>query len=371
VRILAVFGTRPEAVKLAPVLAACQKAAGLSTVVCVTGQHREMLSPFLKLFGLRQAYDLKAMRDDQSLSGLTGRVLEGVERAISLERPDCVLVQGDTTSALAAALAAHYRQVPVAHVEAGLRTENRYDPFPEEMNRRLVTRLSGLHFAPTDWAERNLRREGVPAADIFVTGNPVVDALMTILKKTKPKALPADIRLPRGRKLVLVTAHRRENFGQGLESICRAILDIVEKAPEVEVVFPVHLNPNVRKTVIPRLGGRPRLHLTEPLDYVTFVHLMKRATLILTDSGGIQEEAPSLGKPVVVMRKTTERPEAVRAGVARLAGTDPERILRLTLSLLKKAGDPGLERAIIRRNPFGDGRSGRRIALILKRRFGA
>lgn len=368
-KILTVLGTRPEAVKLAPVIMACEKTPGLRSVVCVTGQHLEMLEPFLTLFGLRSAYDLKVMRPDQSLAGLTARVIERLDGVIAAERPACVLVQGDTTTAMAAALTAHYHKVPVAHVEAGLRTPDRYDPFPEEMNRRLVSRLAGLHFAPTGWAKRNLLREDVPAVDIFVTGNPVVDALAMMLKKSGP-ALPDGLKVRRGGRLILVTAHRRENLGPGLENVCRAVLDIIEKASEAEVVFPVHLNPNVRKTVLPLLKGHPRIHLTEPLDYLTFVRLMNRAALILTDSGGIQEEAPSLGKPVVVMRRTTERPEAVQAGVAVLAGTDPEKITRLALGLLKKADDAGFMRSIRKRNPFGDGRSGPRIARILKLHLG-
>jgi UDP-N-acetylglucosamine 2-epimerase len=497
IKVLVVMGTRPEVIKLAPVIEALkhrkkvgQKSAGQSrrvrfkTIICLTGQHREMVEPFLKIFGIKPDYDLRVMQPDQHLGELTGRVLAGMKKVLEAERPDWLLVQGDTTSAMAAALAAFYQRIKIGHVEAGLRTDDKYNPFPEEINRRLISHLADLHFAPTELARKNLLREGIGPEKIFVTGNTVVDALKMILKKTgRPggtrvvapvkilrikearKEIPSGEagagsrratpvggkgqamvlkrllleekeagfgrikveignedpstgqptrsenkgpvgqnqvpalarvtedamspghshqnpgpgqnvtteRLPLAaikkiKKLILVTAHRRESFGRGMEDICRAILRIVESEKEAEVIFPVHLNPAVRRAVFRHLLGRPRIHLVEPLDYVTFVHLMRRARLILTDSGGIQEEAPSLGVPVVVMRETTERPEAIQASVAWLAGTDPDRITRLALRLLKKVESGEFRRRLRRRNPFGDGRAGQRISLLLKKR---
>lgn len=502
-KVLVVMGTRPEVIKLAPVIEALKddqkgspKIAGktgkprfqrVKTVICLTGQHREMVEPFLKIFGIKPDYNLRVMQPDQHLSELTGRVLAGMKKVLEAEKPDWLLVQGDTTSALAAALAAFYQRVKIGHVEAGLRTDDKYNPFPEEINRRLISHLADLHFAPTELARKNLLAEGIKPEKIFVTGNTVVDALRMILKKTArekgnnrkmfggPAAIvrikefrqeqpdrgereagevarpvegaevEAGVRkravkfkeneqpcLPQAdkltvvtsrsqfkvkevaraddsapaasavgsisavsaissaartiysrsvmtgclpledirkiKKLILVTAHRRESFGQGMEEICQAILRIVDRVQEAGVIFPVHLNPAVRRVVLKHLLGRPRIHLVEPLDYVTFVHLMKRASLILTDSGGIQEEAPSLGVPVVVMRETTERPEAIWAGVAWLAGTAADRITRLALRLLKKVEKEEFRRQLRRKNPFGDGRAGRRIALLLQNR---
>ena len=408
IKVLVVMGTRPEVIKLAPVIEALKnrKKSGqnrasksgqvrFKTIICLTGQHREMVEPFLKIFGIKPDYDLRVMQPDQHLGELTGRVLAGMKRVLEVEKPDWLLVQGDTTSAMAAALAAFYQRIKIGHVEAGLRTDDKYNPFPEEINRRLISHLADLHFAPTKLARKNLLGEGIAPEKIFVTGNTVVDALKMILKKTGRAggvrfAAPGEIlriqearkESPAGavsteklsfaeikkiKKLILVTAHRRESFGPGMENICRAILRVVDREKEAEVIFPVHLNPAVRRAVFRHLLGRPRIHLVEPLDYVTFVHLMRRASLILTDSGGIQEEAPSLGVPVVVMRETTERPEAIQAGVAWLAGTDPDRITRLALRLLKKVENGEFRRGLRRRNPFGDGRAGQRISRLLKR----
>lgn len=489
-KVLVVMGTRPEVIKLASVIEALKNGekAGKSgkvrfkTIICLTGQHREMVEPFLKIFGIKPDYDLRVMQPDQHLGELTGRVLAGMKKVLEAEKPDWLLVQGDTTSAMAAALAAFYQRIKIGHVEAGLRTDDKYNPFPEEINRRLISHLADLHFAPTALARKNLLKEGIRPEKIFVTGNTVVDALKMILKKTgrvggtrvaapgeihkilkikdvskeqragenvpassqaesagskapalviksplpdesktgpgeiKPgSAVPPPQQTTRGeskgpygqdpvlattgpagevmtrrdshqnpgprnitteplpwaeikkiKTLILVTAHRRESFGQGMENICRAILQVVEKGKGAEVIFPVHLNPAVRRVVFKHLLGHPGIHLVEPLDYITFVHLMRRASLILTDSGGIQEEAPSLGVPVVVMRETTERPEAIQAGVAWLSGTDPAQITRLALRLLRKVKNGDFRRRLRRRNPFGDGRAGHRISLLLK-----
>ena len=495
---MVVMGTRPEVIKLAPVIEALKngekpgkKSAGKSgkvrfkTIICLTGQHREMVEPFLKIFGIKPDYDLRVMQPYQHLGELTGRVLSGMKKVLEAEKPDWLLVQGDTTSALAAALAAFYQRIKIGHVEAGLRTDDKYNPFPEEINRRLISHLADLHFAPTALARKNLLKEGIRPEKIFVTGNTVVDALKMIMKKTgrvgrtpafgsgriikikeawkeqpsgkhvhpssraesaggmaptlaiknslpeennpTPEQIAGGIKpglvappsnqsprsestvtagrdqvlamdsplkevMPRSdshqnpgsprnitteplpwaeikkiKTLILVTAHRRESFGPGMENICRAILQVVEKEKEAQVVFPVHLNPAVRRVVFKHLLGHPGIHLVEPLDYITFVHLMRRASLILTDSGGIQEEAPSLGVPVVVMRETTERPEAIQAGVAWLGGTDPAKITRLALRLLQKVKNGEFRRRLQRRNPFGDGRAGRRISLLLKK----
>jgi UDP-N-acetylglucosamine 2-epimerase (non-hydrolysing) len=365
-KVLVVFGTRPEAIKLAPVIKALERSRQLLPVVCLTGQHQEMITPFLKIFEIKPVYDLRVMRPDQNLFRLTGSILARLKNVLEAEKPDCLLIQGDTTSAMAAALAAFYLNIKIGHVEAGLRTTDKYNPFPEEINRRLTSHLADFHFAPTQWAKKNLLAEGISPGSIFVTGNPVVDSLRMILDRTRQVKVMSAAKLAPKSKLIVVTAHRRESFGKGLENICRAIIDIVGQARDVEVIFPVHLNPNVRGVVYRYLKNRERVHLVEPLDYISFVHLMKKAALILTDSGGIQEEAPSLGKPVVVMRETTERPEAIEAGVAKLAGTDPNKITRLALSLLKKTADPDFRQSLKKRNPFGDGKAGIRIVRILQ-----
>lgn len=469
IKVMVVMGTRPEVIKLAPVIEALKdygvKKAGKSegkfeTRVCLTGQHREMVEPFLKVFGIKPDYDLRVMEPNQHLAEVAGKVLAGMKKILAEEKPDWVLVQGDTTSAMAAALAAFYSRIRVGHVEAGLRTEDRFNPFPEEINRRLISPLADLNFAPTERARKNLLAEGISADRVLVTGNTVVDALKMILKKLetqggdwreevkrieagektgkqmdeksseersgtgreaektgeereaaaggtgeekliikhKGKATAGEFfefgnsagkdandalsylkkeKSPTGTngskagipkrktKLILVTAHRRESFGRGMEEICRAVRGVVEKVPEAEVVFPVHLNPEVRRVVLRELAGHERIWLVEPVDYLTFVRMMKEASLIMTDSGGIQEEAPSLGVPVVVMREKTERPEAVEAGVAWIGGTEAGRIEKLALRLLKKVESGEFRRGLRRRNPFGDGRASQRIARAL------
>ncbi len=462
IKVLVVFGTRPEVIKLAPVIEALRQAAGpgsrevagadanavaFEPVICFTGQHCEMVEPFLEIFDLKPDYDLHVMQENQPLAGLTARLLVRLDKVLEAEAPDWIIVQGDTTTAMAASLAAFYRKIKVGHVEAGLRTEDKYNPFPEEINRRLISHLADLHFAPTQRARENLLREGLNRRAISVTGNTVVDALKMILKKTqepgwgeKLKGKMGEIKkikaegttgeksgtamsqarkpgrrgsketaswleaiLERGglagaesapaarslassvshasqaaaastftslpsrpTKLILVTAHRRESFGEGMERICQAIRRVVNRVAEAEVIFPVHLNPNVRSVVLSHLSGIERVHLVEPLDYLTFVYLMRQADLILTDSGGIQEEAPSLGVPVIVMRDKTERPEAVEAGVAWLGGTNPQRIERLAVKLLKKVESGEFRRSLKRRNPFGDGHAAARIVTLLK-----
>ncbi len=362
--ILVVLGTRPESIKLAPVvLELCRRRREFRCVLAITSQHREMLAPMLDFFGLAPDHDLDVMRPDQRLGELTGRVLAGLDRVLEAERPDWVVVQGDTTTAMAAGLAAFYRKIRVAHVEAGLRTNDKYSPFPEEINRRLVGVLADLHFAPTDLAVRNLRKEGVPAGRILWTGNTVTDALLWAARKIRAVRPPLLAGIPpsaRGRKLVLVTGHRRENFGGGLEQICRALKAAAEACPELDFVYPVHLNPNVKAPVHRLLGEHPRIFLVPPVDYPVMVDLLKRAWLVVTDSGGIQEEAPTFGVPVLVTRATTERPEGIRAGNARLVGTDGAAILRW---IRKLAADPAAYRRMARaRNPYGDGRAAKRIA---------
>lgn len=367
-RVMFCFGTRPEAIKLAPVIQELARhAREFQPVVLVTAQHRQMLDQVLRVFDITPDYDLDVMRPGQSLADVTVGVLRGVERVLRRARPDMVMVQGDTTSALAAALAAFYERIPVGHVEAGLRTGDKYSPYPEEMNRRLVSGLADLHFAPTRTARDNLLREGVPRGRIRVTGNTVVDALRAIRASKAKWRVPVLDRIAPGQRVVLVTAHRRENFGPGFERICRALRMIVERNPDVAVVYPVHLNPNVRKPARAILGRVPRVYLVAPLEYLPFVRLMERAYVILTDSGGIQEEAPALGKPVLVMRDVTERPEAVAAGTARLVGTETEVIVSATERLLRSAA--AYRKMARARNPFGDGLASRRIAAALLRFF--
>jgi UDP-N-acetylglucosamine 2-epimerase (non-hydrolysing) len=360
------FGTRPEAIKLAPVIQELVRhPREFELVVLVTAQHRHMLDQVLRVFDIKPDYDLNLMHPGQSLGDVTVAALRGIERVLRRIRPDIVIVQGDTTSALAAALAAFYQRIPVGHVEAGLRTNDRYSPYPEEMNRRLISRLADLHFAPTRFAEENLLREGVPRGRIRVTGNTVVDALKAMLHSNAKSYIPVIDVIAARHRVILVTAHRRESFGPGFERICRALRTIVERNPEVDIVYPVHLNPNVRKPVRAVLSGVQRMHLIEPLDYLPFVRLMQRAYLILTDSGGIQEEAPALGKPVLVMRDVTERPEAVEAGTAKLVGTDQDAIVAAAERLLRSAA--AYRRMSGVRNPFGDGRSSARIVAVLRR----
>ena len=364
VRILSVFGTRPEAVKMAPVALTLAAADGVDHRICVTAQHREMLDSVLELFELIPEYDLDVMAPNQDATHVTSAVLTGMRDVLAEVQPDRVLVHGDPTTALAAALAAYYAKVPVGHVEAGLRTGDRYAPWPEEMNRRIADVISDRHYAPTEASRQNLLAEGIPDDGITVTGNTCIDALYHVaerLRSDEELAARARENLPApaaSRRLILVTAHRRENFGAGFEDICRALAAIGAR-DDVEIVFPVHPNPNVQEPVRRHLSGRPNIHLIEPLDYLSFVAAMSDAHLIVTDSGGIQEEAPALGKPVLVMRDVTERPEAVAAGTVRLVGTDAERIVGETERLLED-GDAyaAMARAA---NPFGDGHASERI----------
>lgn len=374
--ILTVFGTRPEAIKLAPVVKELEKHSTLTSRVCVTGQHRELLDQVLKVFGIEPDFDLNIMQKGQNLFDITTRSLQALEDTLKQEKPDVVLVQGDTTTGLVASLAAYYLQITVGHIEAGLRTFDKYNPFPEEVNRRLVDVISDFCFAPTDTARDNLLREGIPQERIFVTGNTVIDALFMTLKylsngekeKYFKDFLEGEYNiLLDDRRLILVTGHRRESFGPAFESICRGLKKIADSNKDVCIVYPVHLNPNVRAPVYEILGGVQNIHLIPPLEYAPFVWLMAHCYLILTDSGGIQEEAPSLGKPVLVIRKVTERPEAVKAGTARVIGTDGKKIFKETQRLLNdKTAYLQMSQAV---NPYGDGRAAERIVAILKERF--
>ncbi len=369
-KILSVFGTRPEAIKMAPVVKALEKASGVDSAVCVTAQHRDMLDQVLGLFDIEPEFDLDIMRQNQDLTHITSAVLTGLGDVLDEYGPDRILVHGDTTTTFAASLAAFYRKIPVGHVEAGLRTGDIYAPWPEEMNRRLSDAIADIYFAPTDSSAENLRREGYPESSIIITGNTVIDALLEISQRLKDdKALQTALAdqfpfLDPSRRLVLVTGHRRENFGSGFENICQALRDLSERE-DVQIVYPVHLNPNVREPVNRILGDNSNIHLIEPLDYLPFVYLMDLSYLVITDSGGIQEEAPSLGKPVLVMREVTERPEAVDAGTVKLVGTDRNRIFNECNQLL----DDKQAYAIMSRshNPYGDGlASGRIVDEILR-----
>ena len=362
-----VFGTRPEAIKMAPLVKGLQACSSLQAVVCVTAQHREMLDQVLRLFNIVPEHDLNIMKPGQDLFDITRNILQGLKDVFQQEQPDLVLVHGDTTTTLAASLAAYYARIPVGHVEAGLRTGNKHAPFPEEMNRRLTSALADIHFAPTPASQANLLREGISANSIHVTGNTVIDTLLAVVEKLRSdQALQADFAqrfsfLDPQRRLVLVTGHRRENFGDGFQNICNALADIASEHPDVQVLYPVHLNPNVRQPVNDILAARglANVYLIDPVDYLPFVYLMDRAHIIVTDSGGIQEEAPSLGKPVLVMRDTTERPEAVEAGTVKLVGTSRERIVSEARRLLMdEQAYASMARA---HNPYGDGKAVDRI----------
>lgn len=376
-KVMLVFGTRPEAIKMAPLVKAFQKDTdNFQTIVCVTGQHREMLDQVLDIFEITPDYDLNIMKQGQDLYDVTARVLTGLRDVLKESHPDIVLVHGDTTTSMAAALAAFYQQIPVGHVEAGLRTHNIYSPWPEEINRQLTGRIATYHFAPTPLSKRNLLAEGVVEKQIFVTGNSVIDALYWVVDKIKhSNKLQEELekviykanydvrRLDSGRKLVLITGHRRENFGEGFISMCKAIKTLTEKYPGVDFVYPMHLNPNVRRPIHEVFGedlsDLNNMFFIEPLEYLSFVYLMEKSTLVLTDSGGIQEEAPGLGKPVLVMRDTTERPEALEAGTVKLVGTDYDKIVNEVSRLLDDTVYyEMMSRAV---NPYGDGLACKRI----------
>ncbi len=376
-KIMLVFGTRPEAIKMCPLVREFKKhPADFKTLVCVTGQHREMLHQVLDIFDVKPDFDLAIMKEGQDLYDVTSRVLTGMRDVLDKEKPDVVLVHGDTTTSMAAALAAFYRQIPVGHVEAGLRTNNIYSPWPEEMNRQITGRIATYDFSPTLLSRDNLLREGVDPQKITVTGNTVIDALQQVVLRIKndpelQEKLAADLvehgyDTSRNRRLVLITGHRRENFGEGFLNICRGIKDLSEKYPEVDFVYPMHLNPNVRRPIKEVFGEerKENLFFIEPLDYLDFVFLMEKSHLVLTDSGGIQEEAPGLGKPVLVMRDTTERPEAVEAGTVKLVGTDRDLIVGEVSALLDDENHYlSMSKAV---NPYGDGQACERIVEILK-----
>jgi len=362
-KVMVVFGTRPEAIKMAPVVRELQKVADIDTRVVVTAQHREMLDQVLELFQIKPDYDLDLMKDKQDLYSITTGVLNGLKDILGQEKPDLVLVHGDTTTTFAAALAAFYEKIPVGHVEAGLRTRNKYSPYPEEMNRSLTGRLTELHFAPTDLSRENLLAESTASFKIWVTGNTVIDALMDTvglnfhfgeeLKEVNFK-----------NRILLVTTHRRENWGDHMRDIYSALIRLVDEFDDVEIVFPVHMNPTVRDLAVEMLGGRARVHLLEPLEYEVFANLMNASYIVLTDSGGMQEEAPSLGKPVLVLRDTTERPEAIQAGTVKLVGTNENNVYEAArLLLMDRREYDKMAQAV---NPYGDGKAARRIVKVIK-----
>ena len=365
-KVLVVFGTRPEAIKMCPLVLALKREEGIDTKVCVTGQHREMLDQVLEIFGVVPDYDLAIMRPRQTLETITTAVLENIGTAIDAENPDIVLVHGDTTTSMSAALAAFYKQVPVGHVEAGLRTYNIYSPFPEEMNRKLITALTTYFFAPTEGNRRALERESV-VDNVYVTGNTVIDAFQYTTRDdyefSNPDFAAHDFSMP----TVLMTAHRRENLGKPMENICDAVLELCRRHPDLRVVYPVHLNPAVRDTVFGKLGNHPQVTLTNPVDVQDMHNAIARSVMVLTDSGGLQEEAPHLGKPVVVLRTETERPEAVEAGTAVVAGVECDTIVQIADEILTdKAVYDRMANAV---NPYGDGHASERIVAVLKDRF--
>ncbi|WP_297209761.1 non-hydrolyzing UDP-N-acetylglucosamine 2-epimerase [uncultured Flavonifractor sp.] len=360
-KIMLVFGTRPEAIKMCPLVNELKGREGLRTVVCVTGQHRQMLDQVLEAFQVAPDYDLSVMKDRQTLFDVTASILLSIRQVLEAEQPDVVLVHGDTSTTFVTALACFYLQIPVGHVEAGLRTYNIYSPFPEEFNRQAVSIISQYNFAPTQLARENLLREGKPAERIYVTGNTAIDALKTTVR---PDYTHPQLEWAAGSRLILITAHRRENLGQPMEHMFRAIRRVCDQHPDVKAIYPIHMNPAVRETAGRILGDDPRIRMIEPLDVLDFHNFLARSYLILTDSGGIQEEAPSLGKPVLVMRDTTERPEGIAAGTLRLVGTDEQTIYRSFQELLE---DPAVYRSMsTASNPYGDGLASRRIADILQ-----
>lgn len=360
-KVMTVIGTRPEAIKMAPVIKALEKhPEEIQSVVVATGQHRQMLDQVLQIFGITPAHDLDLMTHNQTLSGLTARVLNAMDEVVAVEKPDWILVQGDTTTVMATGLVAYYHRVKLGHVEAGLRTNDKFQPYPEEINRRVADVLSDLYFAPTQTNRQNLLKENVPDEAIVVTGNTVIDAVLMTAQRVSGKPLPEPITSLNGKRLILVTAHRRENFGEPLANICKALAEIARRYTDsVQIVYPVHLNPNVQKPVYEMLGNIPNVMLTEPVDYETLVSLMDRSYIVMTDSGGLQEEAPSLHKPLLVLRETTERPEAVEAGANRIAGTNMDNIVREAVRLLE---EPAVyQQMAAAPNPYGDGRAGERI----------
>ncbi len=357
-KVMSVFGTRPEAIKMAPVVLELKKYSQIESVVAVTAQHREMLDQVLKLFNIHPDFDLNIMSEGQTLFDITSRALLGLDKVLTAANPDVVLVHGDTTTTFAGALAAYYHQIEVGHVEAGLRTQNKFSPYPEEMNRRLTGALADLNFAPTSTAKENLLREGIDANKIFVTGNTVIDALYQTVR--------ADFEFKHvdiTKKVILVTTHRRENLGEPMRQVYKALKSIVEEFPDVEIIFPVHKNPKVREVVNEELGKLDRVCLIDPLDYEPFANLMNKATLILTDSGGVQEEAPALGKPVLVLRDTTERPEAVDAGTVKLIGTNQDTVYESAKILLTNPAE--YKKMAEARSPYGDGHAAERIVKAL------
>jgi len=360
IKILSIFGTRPEAVKMAPVVRELARTPGIDAKVCVTAQHREMLDQVLDLFGITPDIDLDLMKPGQSLAGLTARVFTHLEPVLTEFHPDWVLVQGDTTTVMSAALLAYYHQIKVGHVEAGLRTHDKFQPFPEEINRRVAGVVADLHFAPTEWSRQNLLRENTPDEQIVVTGNPAIDALQWVTQQPFDFSALNLPQITSDHRLVLITAHRRENFGQPLENICRAIKTLADHyAGKVHFVYPVHLNPNVQEPAYRLLGDQSHITLMPPLDYLPLVNVMKRASIVLTDSGGIQEEAPGLGVPTLVLRNTTERPEGVEAGTLKLVGTDPDVIIREARRLLDDLEAHAAMSGA--KNPYGDGHAAERI----------
>jgi len=366
-KIMFICGTRPEAIKIAPVIIKMMEhTTEFKVVLIVTAQHREMLDQVLEIFELRADYDLNIMTHEQSLSDITIAVLRGLEKVIEKECPDYIFVQGDTTTTFAGALAAFYHKIPVAHIEAGLRTYDNYQPYPEEINRTLTSVLADIHFAPTEWAKKNLIKEGIQEDKIYVTGNTVIDSLFMVLKKRKTflNRKLQDVVNKENSNIILITAHRRENFGKPLKNICNAVIEIATKFNNVQVVYPVHRNPNVKNTVFNLLKNHSRIHLIDPLDYESFVYIMNKSYIILTDSGGVQEEAPSLGKPVLVLRNTTERPEGVKAGTVKLVGLNKDSIVNNVTKLLTNKKYYNSISQIT--NPYGDGKASDRIVNHIK-----
>ncbi|QFU06455.1 UDP-N-acetylglucosamine 2-epimerase (plasmid) [Pseudoalteromonas sp. THAF3] len=373
-KVLSVFGTRPEAIKMAPVVKTLANDSRFEARVCITAQHREMLDQVMALFAIKADYDLDIMQKGQSLNDVTCRILQGLAPVLDEFKPDIVLVHGDTATTFAASLAAFYQQIPVGHVEAGLRTGNLYSPWPEEANRKLTGALTQLHFAPTDTSKNNLLKENIDPSNVHVTGNTVIDALLDVVDKvnTEPslsEQLQQQLALAADEKVILVTGHRRESFGGGFERICQALARIAKRFPQSRIVYPMHMNPQVREPVNRLLQGLKNISLIEPLDYLPFVYLMNRAHLIVTDSGGVQEEAPSLGKPVLVMRDTTERPEAVAAGTVELVGTDEQTIFTAVERLM--TDEQAYQRMSRAHNPYGDGQASQRIADAIGAHFHA